>query len=321
MLSIHLLVTDDLETVGTTLDSIQDHLPTASYEILVGDLGSTDGTAELCYERGCHVHKLTLSNGLGHARNALVALSQHEWQFYLEPWETLLKGHDFLYHRTQGPAPPMMFQVVKNGAVSKQPRLWTKGQGKFVNPVFERLDVKAQDLGGVIAVGTRRSKGKEVELIQDWIDHSPTDASPHYYKACMLLGQRRWTEFESAAQAYLFREDPKEIMPVTMTRYYLGNIQCYVRKDASKAIQNVLSCIAARPLMAEFWCLLGDVHYHLMRKYEKALIFYRNALDLGKMRLTGDDWPMELAKYRDYPNKMIESCENIMRHTTVIRQT
>jgi hypothetical protein len=68
--------------------------------------------------------------------------------------------------------------------------------------------------------------------------------------------------------------------------------------------------------MAEFWCLLGDI-YRKLHKYEKAWIFYDNAIVLGGKRLKTDVWPMEIKKYKDYPVKMKESCQETMKNSQV----
>jgi tetratricopeptide (TPR) repeat protein len=62
--------------------------------------------------------------------------------------------------------------------------------------------------------------------------------------------------------------------------------------------------------MSEFWCLLGDCYYAI-KDYEKSKSFYENALILGNKRLKNDGWPLEISKYKDYPQKMIESCDKI----------
>ncbi len=69
-------------------------------------------------------------------------------------------------------------------------------------------------------------------------------------------------------------------------------------------------CLAKKPTMAEFWCLLGDVYYDA-KDYDKAKEFYENAVILGSRRLKDDGWPMEISKYKEYPQKMIEACKKI----------
>ena len=104
-------------------------------------------------------------------------------------------------------------------------------------------------------------------------------------------------------------------MSAVMIRYHLAMVCVYKLGDHNKAIKYLLECIAARPLMAEFWCLLGDAHYKV-RKYDKAVAFYENAIVLGGERLK-DHWPIEIPKYEDHPQKMIASCKEILQHSKV----
>jgi hypothetical protein len=73
--------------------------------------------------------------------------------------------------------------------------------------------------------------------------------------------------------------------------------------------------------MAEFWCLLGDIHYSLLKEYDKAYSFYDNAIFLGKKRLKSDLWPMEISKYSDYPEEMKKSCNNKINKTIFLGNT
>ena len=59
--------------------------------------------------------------------------------------------------------------------------------------------------------------------------------------------------------------------------------------------------------MAEFWCLLGDIYY-ASGDHDRAYDFYQNGMLLGQRRKKSSDWPMELSKYKEYPEKMMASC-------------
>ena len=75
-------------------------------------------------------------------------------------------------------------------------------------------------------------------------------------------------------------------------------------------MQFIVPCIVKNPTMAEFWCLLADIFYAI-NDCEKALCFYENAKILGSRRLKSCDYPMEISKYQEYPNKMIEACKSL----------
>ncbi len=101
-------------------------------------------------------------------------------------------------------------------------------------------------------------------------------------------------------------------MPSIMNRYYYALICLQKTTKVKPTLQNLSVCLSVKPLMAEFWCLLGDVYYHRLRKFDFAKEFYENAILLGSRRLKLDKWPMDVSKYKDYPEKMINSCNKII---------
>ena len=60
--------------------------------------------------------------------------------------------------------------------------------------------------------------------------------------------------------------------------------------------------------MAEFWTHLADINFEL-KKYLKAYYFYENAIILGKLRSNEDELPIDIVKYKEYPEKMKIICK------------
>lgn len=87
-----------------------------------------------------------------------------------------------------------------------------------------------------------------------------------------------------------------------MIRYYRALVNHHAGKghDATK---DIIGCIVANPLMAEFWCLLGDIYCR--DRPDKAAEFYENGMILGEKRPKFDLWPMEISKYKKYPQEMM----------------
>ena len=125
------------------------------------------------------------------------------------------------------------------------------------------------------------------------------------------MAQKKYKEFLNVAKHYTFLE--KSGISYTMTKYYMGLIQLYGFQDIKSCIENAVTCIITNPLMAEFWCLLGDAYY-VGKDYKKAQYFYENAIFLGTRRETNDIWPLEISKYKEHPNKMIKSCKELTNH-------
>jgi hypothetical protein len=56
---------------------------------------------------------------------------------------------------------------------------------------------------------------------------------------------------------------------------------------------------------------LGDINFEL-KKYKKAFYFYENAIMLGKLRVNDDDLPIDIIKYKEYPEKMKINCKDLL---------
>lgn len=299
-----MVVRNDEETVGETLNSFSQ-----LGDFLVGDIGSTDSTAKICRSFGATVVPLSLNDDMSAVRNSLISYSKTDWNLWIEPWETLLLGDEIV------PQAPGVYRVwVMRGDVATKPnRLWHKRTGaKFKNPVFETLVGSAEELPIYLSSSGGQENALKKRLLEKWREKSPLSNEVTYYESCLHLTEKNWKSFLNTADHYLHRVKNKETMSAIMTRYYGAMVSCYIEKDGNRAVNYLLPCIVTKPLMAEFWCLLGDIYYS-GKSYDKAKLFYENALVLGRGRLS-DEWPMEISKYKDYPEKMASACEEIRRN-------
>lgn len=279
-----------------------------STQILVGDLGSQDDTTAICESLGATVVRLgSVTRDV--ARNSLARHASHAVKLLVEPWEVLAKGN---LSQLQ---PPCYASILQGHLLTKELRIWS--EGTFVNPVYERLDVETTTESDIIlyAVGNR-NYADDLALLDIWKATKPTSPYPYYYESCIRLSQREYDKFYPLADHYLFL-DPKPTIASIMTRYHYAIATLIHRRQVRPTLQNLNLCLCAQPLMAEFWCLMADVYYHLLKSFDVAQCFYENAIFLGSRRLKTDKWPMDIAKYGQYPRTMIESCQNILNHTAV----
>ena len=305
-ITTHLLVKNNENTIRKTLKSIL----SLNCDILIGDLGSTDNTISICKEYGGKVQEIYFNNDYSKARNELVESNGSPWQLYLEPWEVLATGHKLLMD-IENPC-VHFFRIIQNNVITKETRFWHKSlQLKFINPIYETLTThpSEQEMSDVLiySKGSLVDAEQTLSIISTWEKQNPLSAEPCYYKAFTLLNQGNYDEFVKEAKRYLFLA--KSGMSVVMMQYYLAIVQLRLG-DIKSAVRGAVSCIANKPLMAEFWCLLGDVHYKA-NQYRKAIYYYENAIILGKRRLNNDLWPVEINKYKKYPEKMIKNCESM----------
>src|SRR5690606_1141802 len=235
----------------------------------------------------------------------------------LEPWESLLHGHGLIAAAMRSSPAVYQMSILQADVVTKEIRFWHKDLGiKFQNPVFETVVADAANLDVYIASPSHAGDDK-MNLVLKWRERQPLAVETYYYEACLLLTKKQWRKFLTTADHYIFQEKQKK-MSLVMLRYYCAMVYCYVEKNYQKAAEHLLPCLAEKPLMAEFWCLLADIYY-VNKKYEKARTFYDNAIILGSRRLKSDDWPLETAKYKEYPNKMINACNTLLDASRVYK--
>jgi glycosyltransferase involved in cell wall biosynthesis len=83
-LSVTIITLNEASSIGAVLDSVA-----FADEIIVLDSGSTDGTIELCRERGARVEMNSDWQGFGVQKNRALALAQGEWVLSVDADEVL----------------------------------------------------------------------------------------------------------------------------------------------------------------------------------------------------------------------------------------
>jgi len=288
-----------------------DSLATLSPEFLIADIGSEDGSSDLCRGLGLQVFNVGQVSNFAELRNRLSNQSEYEWQMVLEPWEIVTDPAGIKAVLDGDPAAYFM-PILKNNTVSYEVRLWHKSLNiSFINPIYEYLNINDDDaevLSGMLYGDGDRCVS--IDILKEWSQQQPASPEPPYYLAFHYLSQQDWDHFLGYASKYLFTE--RAVRKSTlMMKYYIAIVLCHIKKDANQALKHILECLAVNPVMAEFWCLLGDIYYHRLANYEKAQQFYRNAIVLGSRRQEHDKWPIELPKYQEYPDKMIAGCQRL----------
>lgn len=317
MLTIQILIKNNEKTIEKCLKSIA----SLKAKIIIGDIGSTDSTSYICKKYGLNPKPLSINNNLSKVRNELLAESKTEWQMYIHPFEFLSKGQDEIYEIINNVKEKKSynFKVIQGTTITSEIRLWNK-KLNFKNPVFETIeDVEAGNLNvALFAKHTEKDLNLSLKIIENWKKEQPISVDPYYYQALIYLTQSKYEEFLEVSRYYLFKN--KNSISSTMLRYYLSMVQCYVKSDLNEAAKNILTCIANNELMAEFWCLLGDIFYK-NKKYSEAVAFYENAILLGSRRKQPSDWPLDVSKYKEYPQKMINNSKNLLLNTKIYQQS
>ena len=303
MLTIQILTRDNEGTVAKALESIK----SLGARVLVGDLGSSDSTREICRDSGAEVLEIDWGMDYSRARNQLVAPGMN---FMLEPWERLIRGHDEL----EDAAGNHNVLILRNGVASHELRLWSGL--RFKNPVYEVLeDEGAKLLEGValVASGWPDRRKETAQICSRWRESRPTSADPWYYSALSSLASGERKEFLGFAEKYLAMSAAGPA--TTFMRYRMARVMAAEgRLDRAAAIS--AKCLAEHPTFAEFWCLMGDL-FIARGRYDKAMSMYRNAIVMGSRRRSDDSYPVEVDKYRKYPEQMIDEIGKMTKANTV----
>lgn len=279
--------------------------------ISVYDTGSTDKTAEIAQEFGSF-YKIPPAMNRSQIRNMIIQKNESEWQMYIHPWEALTDCSPLL-EAIKNESDYFHLMILQNNSITKDVRLWRRAANlKFENYAFETINVTKPNILHCMVHSAGFPQNYQENLLA-WAKDKPTAGEPLYYRACQHLIKQEWKEFIILANHYLML-NTKATMSVVMTKYYLATIYLHIKQDYQMAIKHLLEIITVKPLMAEFWCLLGDVYYKL-HEYQRAKHLYENALILSKKRATDDLWPIEINKYKAYPQQMVDSCEQLEKHT------
>ena len=305
-MTIHIVIQNNESTIEKTLESL---IPLKS-KILIANLGCSDETLNKCRLYDAEIISLSLNDDRSEVRNQMLKLSKTNWNFYIDPWELILNGHDHILSVLECDPAAYNATIIQGDVLTQQIRLWHKKMNlKFINPVFEIIKSEGETLPIYIKSGSHNNAKGILELAKKWNEKSAIKTEPIYYMACASLINNNWDSFLNFSHLYLHQEK-NEITSVFMIHYYSAMVNCYIKKNYQSSIKSLLICLAKKPTMAEFWCLLADVYYDL-KDYEKAKCFYENAIILGERRLQNDGWLIEVSKYKTYPQKMINACDQI----------
>lgn len=288
-------------------------------DIIIVDRGSTDLTCQIAEKR-----KVSLSIDTVTPRHLLRnKLIINDWNMVVEPWEVLATEHGTVQDLLTTPS-AFRTMVVNDDIITKDIRLFHGATNlKFDYPIFESLKPEYQATVANVALCSSphvTSYIDTIKQIKEWQRSKPNDPQSYYYESFCHLANGNYTEFIRSAEHYLFR-CTSMVMSVVMIRYYLAFVYCHVKRNAKLSLDNLVVPLSNKPLMAEGWCLLGDIHYFLVEDFNKARRFYEMAIAFGKKRKTTDAWPIQLSKYSDYPIQMIDSCNKIDSHRQVIQIT
>ena len=309
-LSVHCLCLGNEEATIRTLTAAQSY----AKQLIAGDTANSDRLKHFCTTNRIRYVKVSVNESLAECQNQLVACSDMPWHLFLQPGEEVNNPGKISEITGNEPA-VYRLPCLQGDWLNKEVRLFHRAVGcSFSNPVFESVDYdKAQFLEAYVTGGTGGLHAKAHDLLTIWSMKQPLSIQPRYYTTLTYLMEGKQTAFVNAAQSYLFA-DPVPSTSNIMLRYYLACSLMNKPHTRKEAARHVMTCLAANLLMAEFWCLLGDMCY-VESSFDRAKAFYRNGMVLGSRRRKDDHWPMHVTKYKKHPETLIAACDEAAAET------
>jgi len=205
--------------------------------------------------------------------------------------------------------------ILYDTTIVKESRICEKKNFIFNNKIFESIKNQNFELNKNIFINASDCKRKNfLKILNEWQNEEPLNNQIIYYKAINYLINQEYDNFLCEAEKFLFCKNINQENEILM-RYYICLILLMKNKNKGKIMQNISTCLAKMPHMAEFWCFCGDYWYENKNFYH-AKKFYEFAIIAGKKRNINDDWFLIPEKYKKYPIKMIESCKKIIENQT-----
>lgn len=308
-LTVQIITQNNQQEIIRTLQSLKK----INTKIIVNDINSTDQTVAIAKKMNAQVVHFDIENR-SELRKKISEQTDTQWQMYLNPGEVLLKGFNAFKELQTS-----YVSVLTQETLKKEIRIWEKEKGNFKNPIFEFFEYSTNhEIPVVIHSPVVRYTQEDVLRLDRWQEVEPTNAAIHYYKAIVYLALGCIDKFINESEHYMFMDNNKNSMASIMNRYYYALVQLH-QKKVQNTLKNINLCLCEQPLMAEFWCLIGDVYYYLIKDFRKAIDFYENAIILGSRRQKNDKWPMDISKYKKHPLKMIDSCKKINESFSVFK--
>jgi len=293
MINLQILTKNNESSIEKCLNSLNG----IDAEIKILDIGSTDKTLKICEKYKLEILNFNFEDDFSKIRNSVICGKN----LYIEPWEKVIRGYDEINKLDKNSS----FYILQNGLVSKQVRFWK--EGKFSNPVFESVNCKSEIRPDIVILAENPPDNRflNTKICKKWVEKDPVYLDSHYYLACSFIAENKINEFKSEAEFYLNSEKGITDSFILMN-YYLAKIEAS-NGNFQKSSNRILKCITFKPYMSEFWCMLGDILY-INKKYQKAYHIYDDAIIVGEKRPTNDFLPIEISKYKEYPNKMKNNC-------------
>ena len=295
MITAQILIQNNENTIEKCIKSL---LKYNFIDIDVININSTDKTISICNDYKIDVKVVNNIKNYSEIRNNFLSKYKNKYCLLIQPYEHLLFNENFNNFNED----KYTFKCIQNTVFTKEVRLFNRTY-KFKNPIFEFISLEdSVDTNFTIYSDLTNYKiYNSKEIINQWKELEPLNFDPYYYECFIALSENDFLKFKNLCE-YCLSINKKDKTSLLL-RYYLSMINLHCFNDINNANSNILNCISQKPEMSEFWCLLGDIFYKI-KDFSRAKEFYENAIIIGKKRKF-DELPLDISKYKEYPEKMI----------------
>jgi len=273
-LGLTMIARDEEKTIGRCLESVKGCFD----QIVVVDTGSVDRTVEIAKSFGAEVHHFTWIDDFAAARNYSLSKVTTPWWCWLDCDDVLtpddqarlieLKKHlgqadsylmNYNYAQDEFGQPVTQFfrhRILRND-----------GKSRWKCPIHEHIDIKPGSRESVtnITVTHRRTHeeakkdaGRNIRILRKAVVQDPENARLKFYFGKELWAEGQFDEGIRVLEEHQAKGDWHENL--VNGAFFLA-LSYRSKKDDEKAIDAALRGIRRDPRWAEFYSVIGQVHY------------------------------------------------------------
>lgn len=273
-LGLTMIVRDEEKTLGRCLESVKGIFD----QIVIVDTGSVDRTVEIAKSFGAEVHEFAWVDDFAAARNYSLSKIRTDWWAWIDSDDILvpedaarlleLKKHlgqadcylmNYNYAQDEFGQPVTQFfrhRILRND-----------GKCKWKCPIHEHIDIKPGCRESVtnITVTHRRTheeakkdSGRNIRILRKAVVQDPESARLRFY-----FGKELWSEGETDEAIRVLEEHQKKgdwHENLVNGSFFLA-LAYRSKKDDEKAIDAAMQGIRRDPRWAEFYSVIGQIHY------------------------------------------------------------
>jgi GT2 family glycosyltransferase/predicted SAM-dependent methyltransferase len=273
-LGLAMIVRDEEETLGRCLESVKGIFD----QVVIVDTGSKDRTKEIAKAFGAEIHEFTWIDDFAAARNFAFSKLTTDYLSWLDADDVYLPGDraKFLSLKTElGSADSYLFrynyaqdQYGNSICMLYRHRVARRDPGVvWKHPIHECMNLPPgwhHETTEIVVTHKRSAKdaakdlGRNTRMLRKAVEKDPKDPRLQFYLGKELVNEGKHKEALPVLEAFLKNPDWHEN---EIQAFHFAAL-CHLHlKDEKRAIETCLKGIHKDPRWAEFYVLIGEIHY------------------------------------------------------------